>query len=300
MPYNSIQKFTEINQFHHAAQGGLHSKNDDVHVFRFSDISKNVVTEMPLFRTTFYQIGLMRQANFKMSVYENAYNLENLCALVFFKPGQLIRFTSDPNWDGYVIHFKTTFLSIPNDNSEALKRFTILDPSRESFLIIQESDFNELAEIYEKMIYEYEKPLLSAISIIELYLQILFHKVNDIFERENQLNESFSTRKEQISFEFKKLVNEKLRETKTINDFADMLFITPKYLIEALKETIGASPKEYVDNRIIAETKTMLRYTNLSIYDIALAYKFRDQSHFSNFFRQQTSMTPLEYRKAYA
>jgi AraC-like DNA-binding protein len=79
-----------------------------------------------------------------------------------------------------------------------------------------------------------------------------------------------------------------------------MLFVTPKYLIEALKETIGASPKEYVDNRIIAETKTLLRYTNQSIYDIAMAYQFRDQAHFSNFFRQQTSMTPLEYRKALA
>jgi len=242
----------------------------------------------------------MRQANFKMSVYENEYTLENLFALVLFKPGQLIRFASDPKWDGYVIHFKTAFISIPNDNSEALKRFSILDPSRESFLIIQESDFNELAEVYEKMLYEYEKPLLSALSVIELYLQILFHKVNDIFERDNQPKETFSTRKEQISFQFKKLVSEKLRETKTINDFADMLFVTPKYLIEALKETIGSSPKEYVDNRIIAETKTMLRYTNQSVYEIALAYQFRDQAHFSNFFRQQTSMTPLEYRKSYA
>jgi AraC-like DNA-binding protein len=300
MPFKSIHKFTEINQFHHAAQGGLHSKSDDVHVFRFSDICMGVVTEMPLFRTTFYQIGLMRQANFKMSVYENEYTLENLFALVFFKPGQLIRFASDPNWDGYVIHFKTAFISIPNDNLEALKRFSILDPSRESFLIIQESDFKELAEVYEKMLYEYEKPLLSNLSIIELYLQILFHKVNDIFERDNLPKETFSTRKEQISFHFKKLVSEKLRETKTINDFADMLFVTPKYLIEALKETIGASPKEYVDNRIIAETKTLLRYTNQSIYDIAMAYQFRDQAHFSNFFRQQTSMTPLEYRKALA
>ncbi len=300
MPFKSIHKFTEINQFHHAAQGGLHSKSEAVHVFRFSDISKGVVNEMPLFRTTFYQIGLMRQANFKMSVYEQEYNLKNLYALVFFKPGQLIRFDSDPNWDGYVIHFKTAFLSIPGDDSEALKRFSILDPSRESFLIIEESDFEELSEVYEKMLYEYEKPLLKGLSIIELYLQILFHKVNDIFERDNQPKETFSTRKEQISFQFKKLVSEKLRETKTINDFADMLFVTPKYLIEALKDTIGASPKEYLDDRIIAETKTMLRYTNHSIHDIAKAYQFKDQAHFSNFFRQQTSMTPLAYRKAYA
>jgi AraC-like DNA-binding protein len=300
MPFKSIQKFTEINQFHHAAQGGLQSKSDDVHVFRFSDISKGVVKEMPLFRTTFYQIGLMRQAHFKMSVYEQDYTLENLFALVFFRPGQLIRFESDPKWDGYVIHFKTPFISIPSDNPKALKRFSILDPSRESFLVIQESDFNELAEVYEKMLYEYEKPLFSGLPIVELYLQILFHKVNDVYERNNLSKESFSTRKELISFQFKKMVNEKLRETKTIADFADMLFVTPKYLIEALKDTIGASPKEYLDNHIISETKTMLRFTNQSISEIAIAYKFKDQAHFSNFFRLHTNMSPLQYRKAFA
>ena len=299
MPFNSIHKFTEINDFHHAAKGGVQSKNDDVHVFRFSDISKGVVKEMPLFRTTFYQIGLMKKANFKMSVYDQEYTLDNLFALVFFKPGQLIRFSSDPDWDGYVIHFKTDFLSIPNDNSEALKRFSILDPARESFLIIQESDFKELAEVYEKMIYEYDKPLLTGLPIIELYLQILFHKVNMIYEKSKEPKESFSTRKEMISFQFKKLVNEKLRETKTINDFADMLFVTPKYLIGALQETIGISPKEYIDKRIIAETKTMLRYTNQSVYEIAIAYQFKDQAHFSNFFRLHTQMTPLEYRKSF-
>ncbi|MDX2134141.1 MAG: hypothetical protein SFV52_05125 [Saprospiraceae bacterium] len=266
MPFKSIHKFTEINHFHDAAQGGLHSKSEDVHVFRFRDISKGVVKEMPLFRTTFYQIGLMRKAHFKMSIYEQEYNLENLYALVFFKPGQLIRFDSDPNWDGYVIHFKAPFISISSDNPEALKRFSILDPSRESFLFIQDADFSELSDIYEKMLYEYEKPILSGLPIIELYLQILFHKVNEIYQRNNHPKESFSTRKELISFQFKNMVTEKLRETKTINDFADMLHVTPKYLIQALKDTIGSSPKEYVDNRIISETKTMLRFTNHSIY----------------------------------
>ena len=65
----SIHKFTEINQFHHAAQGGVHSKSDEVHVFRFRDIGRGVVKEMPLFRTTFYQVGLMSKTNFTMSVY---------------------------------------------------------------------------------------------------------------------------------------------------------------------------------------------------------------------------------------
>lgn len=300
MPFDHIHKFNEINQFHHVAQGDIRSKHDDVHVFNFKDLGKNVIKEMPLFRTNFYQIGLMKKANFKMSVYEQDYELDHMFALIFFKPGQLIKFSSDPDWEGYVIHFKTHFLNIQADNEAAMKRFTVLDPTKESFLMIPEVEFNDLAEVYEKMIYEYEKPILTSLTVLELYLQILFQKVNDIYFKFQNKTEAFSGRKEYISFRYKQLVNEKLRETKTISDYADLLFVTPKYLIEAMGSTTGVSPKKYIDQKIISETKTLLRFTEHSIYDIAVRYQFKNQAHFSNFFKLHTGYSPNEYRKTHS
>lgn len=243
MPFADINKFTTFNDFHNAAQGGLHSKHDDVHIFRFADLNKTVVKHMPLFRTSFYQIGLMRKADFSMSVFEHEYRLENQFALILFKPGQLIQFKSDPKWEGYVILFKDSLLTIRQENEAALKRFAVLDPTKDSFIIVDEENFDDLSEVYEKMLYEYEKPLQNSVPIIELYLHVLFHKVNHLYEKLRTQEPIFSTRKASVTFQFKNLVNQKLRETKTIADYADMLHVTPKYLIEALKETSHIAPR---------------------------------------------------------
>ena len=88
-------KFNEFNDFHKAANGNVRTNHPDVHIYRFADIGKDVVKNMPLFSTSFYQIGLMRKGNFKMSVSGSEYKLNNLCAVVLFKPGQLIQFQAD-------------------------------------------------------------------------------------------------------------------------------------------------------------------------------------------------------------
>jgi AraC-like DNA-binding protein len=300
MPFNSIHKFSEINEFHHAARGGVQTKWDDVHVFRLRDLSSDVVKEMPLFRMTYYQIGLMRKCDFSMSVYEKTYNSNQNFALVFFKPGQLIQFKTDPDWDGYVIHFKTELLGISNENADAVKRFSALDPTRESFVILKESDFILLADLYERMLQEYDKSIRDSISVIQLYLQILFYKINEVYARSPLTGAFSSSKKENISFGFKKLVAEKLRETKTIRDYADMLNVTPKYLIEAVNYSDGLSPKDYLDQRLVEEVKTILKFTEKSIYDVSRAYQFRDQAHFSRFFKLHTGLSPLEYRKQFA
>lgn len=44
----------------------------------------------------------------------------------------------------------------------------------------------------------------------------------------------------------------------------------------------------------------MLRFSNHSVYKIAIAYNFKDQAHFTNFFKQRTRHSPLEYRNTFA
>ncbi|MCU0446685.1 MAG: AraC family transcriptional regulator [Microscillaceae bacterium] len=300
MPFNSIYKFNEFNEFHQAAKGQVRSQHADIHVFRLQEIGNAVVDKMPLFRTNFYQIGLMRRANFKMSIYENEYELNQKCAIVLFKPGQLIQFQSDPNWEGYVVMFKETLIHINQDNPQARKEFSLLDPTTESFTFISQESFTELSEIYEKLLYEYAQEILRSMPIIELYLHILFHKIEALCKPSLlDINDhKFSSRKAIITYQFKKLIQQNLRTTKNVSDYADMLHISPKYLIEAVSEIAGQSPKEIINQQLITEAKTLLRFSEYPIYDIAVAYNFNDQAHFANFFRQKTQLSPLEYRKS--
>jgi AraC family transcriptional regulator, transcriptional activator of pobA len=299
MPFSSIHKFNEFNELHTAANGLVRSPHSDVHVFRFSELGNQVIGKMPLFRLSFYQIGLMSKADFKISFYDKEYRTEQTNALIVFKPGQLIQWQSDPNWEGYVVLFKEEFLGICQNNSNSRKDFSFLDPTKESFILVSDDEFATLSEVYEKMLYEYQKPTLESLAVVSLYAQILFHKTQQIFEQhvaETLDPVPTNSRKAQIAHQFKKLVNTELRSFKRVSDFADKLHISPKYLIESVSEVTGKSPKVIINERVISETKTMLRFTNHSISDIARAYNFTDQAHFANFFKQNTSFTPLELR----
>ncbi|SFE72026.1 helix-turn-helix domain-containing protein [Thermoflexibacter ruber] len=297
MPFSSIHKFTEFNEFHHAANGLVRSAHSEIHIFRFEDIGKQVIKNMPLFRTSFYQIGLMRNAKFSMSIYDTVHQLDEQCALVFFKPGQLIQFESDPNWQGYVLMFKESFLSIKQDNPNAKKEFTLLDPTTESFTLITKDIYDELSGIYEKILHEYTNDFPQSLPVIELYIHILFYKIERLCKISKEIDEKlFSSRKAEITYQFKKLIQNNLRTSKSVTDYADMLHISPKYLIEVVSDVTNQSPKELINEQIILEVKTLLKHTDYPISDIATAYHFTDQSHFANFFKKATSLSPLEYR----
>lgn len=301
MPFQSIHKFHEFDDLHHAAGGQVRTQHSDVHVFRFRDIGKNVRGHMPLFRLSFYQIGLMRQADFKISFYEKEYATQQLNALIVFKPGQLIQWQSDPNWDGYIVLFKEDFLNICQNNSNTRKDFSFLDPTKESFYLVSDAEYAELAGTYERMLDEYNKPIVTALPVLSLYTQILFHKTQEVFDKhaaETLDPAPTNSRKAEIAYRFKKLVTTELRTFKKVTDFADQLHISPKYLIESVSEVTGKSPKAIINERLLSEIKTMLRYTDQPIADIARAYNFTDQAHFANFVKQNTSFTPLEVRQS--
>jgi len=63
------------------------------------------------------------------------------------------------------------------------------------------------------------------------------------------------------------------------------------------KRQTGYSPKAYWHNTILLKTKDDLRFTNLSITEIAAKYRFSSINYFSKAFHKLTGCSPTEYRK---
>lgn len=49
----------------------------------------------------------------------------------------------------------------------------------------------------------------------------------------------------------------------------------------------------------IQHAQYLLKSTNMSILDIALSVGYTNSSKFSSAFKNETSMTPMQYRKSY-
>ena len=85
-------------------------------------------------------------------------------------------------------------------------------------------------------------------------------------------------------------------ELKTAKDFANRLSIHVNHLNKVLKENTGKTTTELITNRITTEAKILLKQTDWNISEISYSLGFEEIAHFSNFFKKQTTKTPLAFR----
>lgn len=98
--------------------------------------------------------------------------------------------------------------------------------------------------------------------------------------------------------DFINLVHEYHRSERTVAFYADKLFISPKYLSLIIKETIGRSAAEIIDDYVILEAKNLLRFSGKNIQQVSYELNFPNQSSFGKYFKHLTGLSPSEYQRS--
>ena len=82
----------------------------------------------------------------------------------------------------------------------------------------------------------------------------------------------------------------------TPSGFAEHLHVHVNHLNSVVKKHTGKTTRTIIHERVIAEAKTLLRSTDWNISEIAYALGFEYPSHFNKYFKQLTTITPMEFR----
>ena len=93
------------------------------------------------------------------------------------------------------------------------------------------------------------------------------------------------------------LVDNHYKEKKQVQDYAEMLYRSPKTLSNLFAAYGLPSPLRIIHERIEAEAKRLLLYTNKSAKEIGEILGFEDLAAFSRFFRKMAKESISEYRK---
>ena len=83
---------------------------------------------------------------------------------------------------------------------------------------------------------------------------------------------------------------------RTAKDYADRLAVHVNYLNKVLKETTGSTTTKLISQRVVQEAKILLRQTDWPVAEVGYALGFDELAHFSNYFKKQTTLTPLAFR----
>ncbi len=92
-------------------------------------------------------------------------------------------------------------------------------------------------------------------------------------------------------------IHEHYNQQISINDIAKAYNIDRTYLYKLFMQHIQMSPQEYLLKYRIEKACEQLRFTKLSLTDIAYSVGFQDYSGFSKQFKKYSKISPRNYRK---
>ena len=126
------------------------------------------------------------------------------------------------------------------------------------------------------------------------------YKVGDILTHylteHPEVDSPIHNRAEEYFRQFIELLGEHYKHERSVGFYARQLCITPKYLTTLIKRISGKSVSEWIDNYVILEAKTLLKYSNMSVQEIAYYLNFPNQSFFGSYFKRNAGMSPSQYK----
>lgn len=136
--------------------------------------------------------------------------------------------------------------------------------------------------------------------IIGRLIAATIYKVGDILTHylteHPEIDNPIHNRAEEYFKQFTELLGEHYKHERSVGFYARQLCITPKYLTTLIKRISGKSVSEWIDNYVILEAKTLLKYSNMSVQEIAYYLNFPNQSFFGSYFKRNAGMSPSQYK----
>lgn len=95
------------------------------------------------------------------------------------------------------------------------------------------------------------------------------------------------------------LIDSRFRDGAGVQDYADLLGVTPTHLSRLCRETIGRPASALIHERRLLEARRLLVYTTMSVSQIAYELGFQDPAYFSKFFARKMGCTPSGFRERF-
>lgn len=175
-----------------------------------------------------------------------------------------------------------------------------------------------LPDIYGKYIQRGGQPVFhpqTAAPYTDLLTQLDQLARTDDFIRDMRINEKLSAlltlimaeswhpenaargNKKQSLQTIKNYLDEHYTEKISLDDLAARFFINKFYLARAFKDQFGFTILTYLDHVRVTRAKQLLRFSPLTVEDIAARVGIPDPAYFSRVFKKVEGLAPGEYRK---
>lgn len=307
MKTTSLKEFyEEINSFTDKAMNDLlpneiRREIGHFNVFDIKELYGDAQSKpaMPYDRRAYYKISLINGRN--RAEYADKVIEIKKHALLFATPNIPYHWLpQEPDQLGHFCVFTDEFL-LPS-NYGTLDELPIFRAGGYPVFQLTEEEASELESIFQKMHKELSSNYAFKYDLLRNYVMEIIHfgqklqPATALYPAHSASARVSSLFAELLERQFPiESTNQKLK-LRTAKDYAERLSVHVNHLNKVVKENTGKTTTHLISSRIVKEAKILLKQTDWNISEIAYTLGFEELAHFSNFFRKQTTLSPLSFR----
>lgn len=268
-----------------------------VNIFRLPHPANKPV---PYRRRDFFKVTLCR-GDSRIHYADKIYTIKKQ-ALVFSNPFIPYKWEHyEEEVSGFYVVFNTNFFNQFGN----LLQYEVFQPSGTHVFELDEQQFEQIWQIFESIDTELNSEYIHKYDAIRTRIYELIHyamKTRPSAHIE-QLPINASQRihwlfLELLERQFPIEENHTEIKLRTASDFASQLNVHVNHLNRAVRETSGKTTSQLIGERIFQEAAIMLKQSKWNVSDIAYALGFQEVTHFNNFFKKYSKLSPMKFRKS--
>lgn len=197
-----------------------------------------------------------------------------------------------------LLRFNKPFYCIVNHDSEVgckgllyygSPNLPILKPSND--------DLEVLEPVWKLLCLEMESKDELQLEMLQMMLKRILILCTRIYKSQTSIDALENSSSDLIR-DFNFLVETHFKQKHGVAEYADLLNKSPKTLSNLFKKVGQKTPLQFIQERLMLESRRLLRYSNKSISEIGYEIGFNDVQSFSRFFKNKEGISPLDYRIA--
>ena len=274
----------------------------DFTIFNLKDINEALPFRSPINRLNFFVFAFVKNGAGKYKIDEQEFEIKS-GTVYFTNPGHYRSFEWTQLEEVYLITMSESFLK-ENVHAHIFEEFSFLLTETYPARVLSADIFTEFERLYLQIHKEYTSRSPFRTRLIGNLFVVILLKIKEYFWLDyNPIYEG--NRSSQIVKDFKRLLEKHYRDISSgmadqvfrVQEYADAQSLHPNYLSNVIKTKTGKAIGTWITEKTIAEGKSMLQNSSLSIKEIAYRLGFAESAHFSNYFKKHTNTSPAGYRK---
>ncbi|MEO0470337.1 MAG: helix-turn-helix domain-containing protein [Bacteroidota bacterium] len=246
----------------------------------------------------FYEIFFLRKASGTLQLDSQIIELKD-GIIIYGSPYQRRIWEVDKRqMEGYFLIFANNFLELLYADKLFIFRLQFFH-NHQTPLFIEETEesYRYHQHAFAKISAELQDLKSDSEDFIRAFLMLILAGHNRTYCQTYGLSPERSTNTE--AFQFKKLVEEKIRSLHKVEEFADLLRISRITLNKTVKAQFGLTASEFIRRRLFTEIQRELLYTSKTVSEIAFELNFSEASSLIRFFSRMQGQSPTEFRATY-